>query len=261
VGRGGQEAADRARERDGGDQRGAARNLRLPVMEGVIQVLVPARNDLHHEGKLPQRPDIIVIGHNFGARVVTWTAFCGGLRAAPGGADAKLLGPDYVIGLQGAFSLARFVAGKGVEGALYTERPAGTRFVYTSSENDKAVETFNTLSGPINKAIADSANFLHIPGLDEAHLGVPHIGGKTAFSLNSEEYRRVIEHRTVADPAGHLDRPVPTTGEKVVLIDASAIIKAPDAGLAEFLGAHGDVYNEGVGRLIWQVIAPAPPTR
>ena len=230
----------------------------------VNQVLAPTRDELVREGALPHRPDLIVIGHSFGARVVTWAAFCGGLKPARTAPAAPVVGPDYVIGLQGAFSIARFVAGKGVEGSPFAQRPAQVRFAYTCSDHDRAVETFNTLSQPIKTTITHLTRWLKTPGVDEAHLGVPHIGGKTAFGLQSEEYNRVIDHRSVVDPTGHLDRATPITAEKIVLIDASAVIKEfpPEKAKAIFSGAHGDIYNPGVARLIWQIIAPpSPPTR
>lgn len=230
----------------------------------VNQVLVPLRDDLQRRGRTPRKLDVVVIGHSFGARVVTWTAFCGGLRPTGGGSKAEAAGPDVVIGLQGAFSVARFVEGEGIEGSPYAERPAGTRFVYTCSEHDRAVETFNRLADSLNKLIHGLAAKLDpTGGLGEIRLEVPHIGGKTAFGLNNEGYRRVIDHRTVADGAGNLDRAIPASNEKVLLINASSIIAEPDKDprLAPWVGAHGDIYNEGVGQLIWQVITSAPSSR
>ena len=227
----------------------------------VNQVLVPARDEVAREGAVTAKPGIIAIGHSFGARVVTWPAYCGGLRQPPRGPDADLTGPDFVIGLQGAFSIARFVEGKGVEGAPYSKIPAGTRFVYTSSSHDKAVETFNAFSSPINDALESLSKFLRLPKLERAQFGVPLIGGKTAYDKASEEgYVNVLERLKVADSAGNLDRPIPKGGNKIILVDSSAIIKTKpkDERTAMFSGAHGDVYNVEVARMIWQVLSPKP---
>ncbi len=79
----------------------------------VGQVLAPIR-DAAGQGDPKRRPRLVVIGHSFGARVATWTAFTSGLGSEPAG---PVHPPDIIIGLQGAFSLRRFVEGEGVEGA------------------------------------------------------------------------------------------------------------------------------------------------
>jgi len=67
----------------------------------VNQVLIPLG------AEIASKPAVVVIGHRFGARIATWSAFSGPLLPRVEGV-ATGNGPDVIIGLQGSFPAGRF---------------------------------------------------------------------------------------------------------------------------------------------------------
>jgi hypothetical protein len=81
-------------------------------------ILVP----LKKERNIP----LILIGHSFGARVITRAIFSHGLidpekinKESPETRQKSTYDIDLAIGLQGAFSINRFIPGEGEEGSPY----------------------------------------------------------------------------------------------------------------------------------------------
>jgi hypothetical protein len=186
----------------------------VPVSTLVNQVLVPLRETL------PGRPRVIVIGHSFGARIVSWTPFTAPLLPAVDGV-ADVSGPDQVIGLQGAFPAARFDTTithhrPYVEGASFADHSAfRTTFAYTCA-NDEALRharIFDIMIGDAQAFERAKAN------------ASPAFSTCKAIDIQAAGLK--------LDP----------TSRKVLLIDASDII-----------GRHNDVRNDKVGRLIWALM-------
>jgi hypothetical protein len=186
----------------------------VPVSTLVNQVLIPLRETL------PGKPRVVVIGHSFGARVVSWTPFTAPLLPAVAGMEVSA-GPDVVIGLQGAFPAARFDATVKhhrpyVEGASFADHSAfRTVFAYTCA-NDEALRygrNFDFMIGDtkaLERAMASKSRAF-----------------STCKATEIEAAARKL------DPASR----------KVLLIDARDIINR-----------HDDVRNDKVGRLIWAVM-------
>jgi hypothetical protein len=168
---------------------------------------------------------VIVIGHSFGARIVSWTLFTAALLPRMAGATVST-GPDLVIGLQGAFPAARFDTTikhrrPYVEGASFADHGAfRTLFAYTCS-NDEALRharIFDVMIGDAQAFERAMAN------------------ESPAFST-----RKIIDNdfaKLELDPASR----------NVLLIDASEIITK-----------NNDVRNEKVGRLVWELMAKLAP--
>ncbi|MDE1890753.1 MAG: hypothetical protein KGI30_10975, partial [Planctomycetota bacterium] len=112
----------------------------LWINKVLWNLLVP----LKKERKIP----LILVGHSFGARIMTRAVFSCGLIDAP-----KITGKstgtfqkdeydiDLVIGLQGAFSINRFISGEGEEGSPYSEfykDKYTKKFIFTWSKRDFA---------------------------------------------------------------------------------------------------------------------------
>jgi hypothetical protein len=191
----------------------------------VNQVLVPLRDEI------ASKPAVVVIGHSFGARIATWSAFSGPMLPPIAGV-ATGNGPDLIIGLQGAFPAGRFDRKAASvhdrrpyhEGAPFASfKDKRTRFAYTCSSHDFAVK----VARPFDTMIGDNHAF----------------SDKKRFTVELFDRRRVQ-----GDKAGTLQliSDDPPAARKVLLVDASSIIKS-----------HGDVFNAEVGLMIWKYIRSA----
>jgi len=188
----------------------------------VNQVLMPLR------AEIASKPAVVVIGHSFGARIATWSAFSGPLLPRVEGV-ATGNGPDVIIGLQGAFPAGRFDKKAASvhnrrpyhEGAPFASfQDKRTQFAYTGSSHDFAVKVarpFDTMIGD-NRAFSDEKRFT-----DEL------------FDRRKVQRDQVGTLQLMSDQ--------PPAPRKVLLVDASSIIKS-----------HGDVLNPEVGWLIWKLI-------
>jgi pimeloyl-ACP methyl ester carboxylesterase len=214
---------------------------------------------------------VILIGHSFGARVVTRTA-----SASPAliGSDDRQDGPlfsgaNLVIGLQGAVSINRFwpaIEGTppGDEGAPLREfnKLKNTKFVLTASSHDTAA------GGPL---------FWFDPS-----------GSIKSFALACGKAARwrstVFECMTASDTSG-LITPANTlqrwegfsvcnakgsqcrgVGSTVVPSDGKVLYIDVSNGITEFNtlntggNAHSDIYRLPMGRLLWLLISSLKPS-
>jgi hypothetical protein len=76
--------------------------------------------------KMFKKYSFILIGHSFGARVITRAIFSNGLinppkvnKESPETHQKNMYDIDLVFGLQGAFSINRFIPGEGEERSPY----------------------------------------------------------------------------------------------------------------------------------------------
>lgn len=181
---------------------------------------------------LPRAGDhpVILLGHSFGARLLSRAAFSRGhLSSLPATRRASLF-----IGLQAAVSVNRFIPSGGGEGSPYSGFvDHATRYVMTSSLNDAA--------NPWARLATGAANAGGWFGLGEARR-------------HPDTYA-VADWTAISDDSGWAfpDR-------RVVLIDASDIVNGD--GAVDVWGgspsAHNDILDEEMGRLIWFFVRRAP---
>jgi pimeloyl-ACP methyl ester carboxylesterase len=192
----------------------------------VNQVLMPLR------AEIAGKPRVVVIGHSFGARIATWSAFTGPLLPPVDGV-AGGNGPDVIIGLQGAFPAGRFDKKAASEhdrrpyheGAPFASfKEKRTRFAYTGSSHDYAVK----IARPFDITIGDNLAFKNRKRFTD-----------DLFDRRTTEGDKVGALRLLPD--------APPASRKVLLIDASSIIDG-----------HNDVRNLEAGWLIWNVIQSNP---
>ncbi len=187
----------------------------------INKVLIPLREEYE--------TPIIVIGHSFGARILSQA-----INSRPllyGDTSEEFNGPNLFIGLQPAFSVNRFIKGKGIEGAPFRDFSKFTKTVLmTSSKTDYA----NTIVTPIT----------------------PFVGSSVGYKLTEEDrYKHKFSHITLKDN-GEPKNKLKCESNKVTMIEASAVIKEKSG----FSGSHNDIYNKEVGHFIWEAIKTCAPT-
>lgn len=172
--------------------------------------LLRLKDSLRESG---QQIKIVVIGHSMGARLLSRAVFSERyLRSTRTIRSAEV---DLFIGLQGAFSANRFIAGAGLEGSPYSDfGQRQTKVVLTSSKFDLA-----------NLAAAWSRNVGDVSGLNVAQ------SAKLVFDVVKWNGERG-------------DLPV---GAKVLMIDAQKIVRGGNA--------HNDILDKEMGFLIWSLVA------
>lgn len=184
--------------------------------------------------KIEHGTPVVLVGHSFGARIVSRAAF-----------SAPLLGSrndevDLLIGLQGAFTANRFANGVGASDAPYRDFHSRfvTNSVFTTSDNDQAV-------GKIIK-----------------YLRVQYIGaGK--FYRNSQKRRyRGIFSQLALNSSGNFSGPeaewkrILCARDKVKLVDANNVVRLNVPGTGG--KAHSDIYTPQIGRFVWNLVKMIP---
>jgi len=203
-------------------------------------ILVPAK----HDYGIP----LILIGHSFGARLLT--------RAATSAELIRTQSPpqqtndiDLVIGLQGAFSVNRFIPNEGffigLEGAPYREFPKFARkMVFTWSEHDTAT--------PLAVWVT----------------GARHVGSKPGYELSRDHPERFAHFSVEKDEQGTIklkpesdtkswDMAFNDDHKEVVMIDASEIVK--HSGYGHWGKAHSDIFTPAIAKLIWCSVKAVRP--
>ena len=186
------------------------------------------------------RPQLLVIGHSFGARATSQAVCRGTLLRKPGEefSDASQGQIDWLIALQGAYSLNRFnQTGAGWFDVSYPNACANAKnLIFTASRHDKAAAIAGRILGGGNFA-----------GTHDTFARIVADKGNSAGGGAAVRFATYI-----ADPTGAL-KPVcgPTSdpGSRFRYIDASDAIyyNAFDTGA----GAHSDIYRKNTARMIW----------
>lgn len=182
----------------------------------IVNQLLPA--------ELPAKTKIVLIGHSFGARLLSRAVFSRDHLKA--GAHERF--PDLFVGLQGAFSANRFIPLAGREGHPYSEFSAvKTPIVLTTSTNDLA-----------NPIAAFTTRAKHVGGRFGRKTAAKHPKVFQIFGWNPNT------------------QTLPEYDRRVVLIDAGAIVNN------DKLSAHNDILDAEMGLLLWRLISRfAPPPR
>jgi hypothetical protein len=174
---------------------------------------------------------IVAIGHSLGARLMTRAAFSGAALNPPVDLPDGL---DLVIGLQGAFSMNRFLPERkeGREGAPYANyKNLRGRVALTWSKHDKATPIGNLISG---------ANYA---GAEEGYerASDPRYKKHFAFYTASEEGELTPEEDAASQE------------KRVIYINANSLIKYEVLGTGG--KAHSDIYNAYMGRMLGTLIS------
>jgi hypothetical protein len=174
---------------------------------------------------------IVAIGHSLGARLMTRAAFSGAALNPPVELQDGL---DLVVGMQGAFSMNRFLAEreKGREGAPYADyKNLRGRVALTWSEHDKATPIANMITG---------GNYA---------------GAKKGYERASDpRYKHHFSFYTSSEK-GELtpEGDVASQGKQVIYINANSLIKYEVLGAGG--KAHSDIYNAYMGRMLGTLIS------
>jgi len=216
------------------------------------QILPTAASD----GKIP----VVVIGHSFGARAVTRAVFS---SPALERSDPKVpkSGVDLVVGLEGAFSINRFMTEGGNEGHPYRawkDKLADVQVALTASKFDDATsrpfwyhpagsyDAFRETCG-LESGTTLAAGFECRIAREGEMSGQP----KRAFELcNSAEEDCVA--------ARQADKKFAWPESKLLYIDTSQGITQYNS-LGSGNNAHSDIYRISAGRLLWMLIDSIPP--
>ena len=189
----------------------------VPVNVLLHQVLRPIKSKF-----LEDKLKIVVIGHSFGARVASRAAYSGDALKPPGDSEGTV---DLLIGLQGAFSVNRFMAGKGREGAPYQIHTKVKRVVLTASAADEAVAT---------SFWAETA------------------GDIESYVNACRDHPDLFDCRKVNKKGEWVDGSPEPSDQRVVYVNASELISNNASGTGG--GAHSDIYRFQMGRFVWQLI-------
>ncbi len=157
---------------------------------------------------------VVLLGHSFGSRMLTTAAYAAqGVNETCAGSGA----PDLLIGLQGAFSVSRYIPDRGDEGSPYQGYgDCRVRAAYTTSSKDWSLK-------------ARPANIV---------ARGPFIGMDRAFQTGPDEFLRVK-----AAANGRIEAPPALPQGGVLLIDADDVI-----------GGHNEVFGAEIGALAADLI-------
>jgi hypothetical protein len=184
----------------------------------VVNNKIPNAIDL---AAMKSRPKLVLIGHSFGARVLSRAMFSANFIESSSPHKSTV---DVFLGLQGAFSARRFVKSEGLEGAPYAglhELP--TKIVLTSSENDEA---------------------------NWAALWSSHIGGPQGLSYANKKSDIFNVHEWTENDNLFSEANGFSAG-KILTINATSIVKDQESNGVD---AHNDILDDEMGRLIWKAI-------
>lgn len=175
---------------------------------------------------------VIAIGHSMGARVITRAAFSRPLLKETVDASIK---PDAIIGLQGAFSIRRFVQDVDLNW-FHDFLTYGEGYPYTDYENisDRIVMTWSASDSANTKAFYIS--------------GSQHIGGESGYEETKES--------DSAAPFDHIDWPYNSGFKMNSQEDYSCNNefenkKVHMVNMTKTVHDHNDVVDSDMARLIW----------
>ena len=195
----------------------------IPVNVFLHEVLRPIKNQFPEDNL-----KIVVIGHSFGARIASRAAYSGDSLRSIQQSQGTV---DLLIGLQSAFSINRFLADKGQEGAPYRVFTKVNHVVLTASAGDEAVKT----------------SFWAVTAGDlESHAEA------------CRDHPDLFDCRSVDADGQWAGNPAPGLPDnRIVYVNASDLVRYNASGTGG--GAHSDIYRPQMGRFIWNVIEALTP--
>jgi pimeloyl-ACP methyl ester carboxylesterase len=219
---------------------GRTRIITYPFKAADGDEIVPIR-EAHQDLRL------VMVGHSFGARVVTRALFSYPLLGISND-QVKPEQVDLVLSLQGAFSVNRFIdsAGVGKEEAPYRSFPrVAKKFALTWSEDDTANPVAVWFTGA--KHAGGRPGFERAQRFSSAKNGQPEVFELATWSCSSP-----------SPPCGGSWSLAPTASrDRVAMIDASSIVRFSTNQKGGT--AHSDIYNPDMAALIWELIRQFAP--
>ena len=189
-----------------------------------------------HEVLLPLKKEtglpVTVLGHSFGARIMSRALFSGrGLGDEHPPNLGELPEVDLFVALQGAFSANRFLPERkvGKEGAPYRDhQERDTLIVLTWSEHDKG------------NPVADRIT------------GANHVGGAPGHKRASDDRYKHRFQPATWNKRGELPPDLELKEGKILYIDATNVVRFSTYRKGGH--AHNDIYRKQVGRGLWQLM-------
>jgi hypothetical protein len=215
-------AASYPRKADHADELGAIWGNLL-----LRKVLVPLKMERQGAG---HPLGLVLIGHSFGARLLTRSLFSYPVLAQT---SKELVEPsqiDLVIGLQGAFSVNRFIdqPNSGTEGAPYQSfASVAKKFVFTWSKHDTA--------NPLAQRVTHAA----------------HIGGVPGYK-RTLKFPKIFEQSELDGKGMWIGMSPDCDNQKISIVDASRVAK--HATFRKGGGAHSDIYSRETAQLVWNLL-------
>ncbi|GAX59335.1 hypothetical protein SCALIN_C02_0014 [Candidatus Scalindua japonica] len=221
-------------------------------------ILVP----LKREKEIP----LIIVGHSLGSRALTRALFSAPLVPTvlvDSSDDIKKSDIDLVIGLEGAFSVRRFLKGKGLEGYPYEKfADYARKFVFTWSSHDTATEApviygtryIGSESGYNYTSKFDSFEHfkINVEEIDQASAVKGQRDKKKKKYKLDINYNRIF--KDVQDSMKWKNSF--TDASKISIVDASELIYYHPYQKGG--NAHNDIYTPGVADFIWSCIDNIP---
>jgi hypothetical protein len=223
---------------------------------------------------------LILIGHSLGARIVTRAVFSQGIfdvsvgRGQPEISWDNDYDIDLVIGLQGAFSINRFIQREGKEGSPYSdfkERHSVKKFIFTWSKNDWANPVAYWFTGeehmggiygyaksytPQGKDIFDHFEIkVEKELLSSYDVELKNIQIEKEFKKNAVWCRWLWEITQGVLPKALRRNEWNQSfslSEKISIVDASELIRNKPYGKGGI--AHSDIYTPGIAMFVWDCI-------
>lgn len=172
--------------------------------------------------KLEHELKVVMVGHSLGARAQSMGVFAAHAEKLSEVDDDPV---DLLVGLAAAFSINRFIPGKGVEGAPFANfSNLSTEFVYTWSDADT--------SGKVGMLML-----------------TPHIHGTQANTIALDSPK--LFNSVAVQKDGSIDLE-PSDIKRVYHIDATQLMKYKTYDSSG--GAHSDIYRPESANFLWSVI-------
>lgn len=192
---------------------------------------------LKKEKKVP----LILIGHSLGARVLTRALFSSPLVPTESTDEIRTDDVDLVIGLEGAFSVRRFLHGEGIEGYPYERfKDYARKFVFTWSKYDSA-NSVPLIYG--TRYIGGTPGYKYTKKFGKSfdHFMIKISGTDNNYNRN---YDSVLDEEKWNQSF--------RISSKISIVDASELIYYR----SYFKGgkAHNDIYTPGIAKFIWNCI-------
>jgi hypothetical protein len=176
--------------------------------------------DYTKENGYPVDMKSVLIGHSLGARLLSSAAYGRDMLI-----DAKGDATDLLIGLQGAFSIRRYIPGEGIEGAPYKNHKHGAKTsLMTYSEHDDVVPVARWITRALHVGSTEANEHVSCPINEDTCT-------QKARIFNEMDWKHVLS-------------PHMKSNGRVLHIDTSALMT----------GGHSDIDNKEIGLFISDII-------
>ncbi|SDH78034.1 hypothetical protein SAMN04487926_1082 [Paraburkholderia steynii] len=211
------------------------------------------------------RPNVILIGHSFGARAAMRALFSSPLLLpTPPVTDRPVSEVNLLVGLQGAVSINRFIPQRSHEGAPYRDfgKLMNTQVALTASRGDSATAfplwykpsgSYRTWESICKSDSNDLKTIFDCRRTDSKRksVAVPEVSSPSTPATWIPPHLFQVCEDSDASEACNLKSS--SENRKILYIDASdtvTMFNSPGSGG----GAHSDIYRLPMGQLLWKLI-------